>query len=644
MDTSNNNKTPDKNPPLPGSNDANSIDRLIENLETEVSFIETQEIVKGLTAEELEQKGFIGEKSVSVERSAFSRNRERAGLVFEETVDYTEKTDLKGIDDLDFEEVAFLKDVQPGQVVASKKSSLESENKTAIALYNEEYLKKANVQLKKDGERIQFIAVVKGKAVLLGVMLYIVKSDRDGKCDVRIAPDKMRATADMAPAFGNGRPLEKNDVITQLRERGVTAGINEAIIAESIKILKKEGKSIHDVIVAEGKLPVDAKPSEPVFFFSIDPTFEEFKILPDGRIDYHKNANIQIVKKGSVLAAMGAAQSGSDGFDITGNALKAKEAEARKLVPGENVSCSKDGGELVAEADGQVSLHGNVVSVFEHYYVNGDVDYGVGNIDFNGNVTVKGMVLSGFEVKATGDIIVMKGVESAVVRAGRDVKISGGIIGGGGDHLVCCGRNLYVNHCQNARVEAQGDVHIANSCVQSSVCCNGKVVLRNQKGAIIGGVVNALGGVEARTIGTEFGTKTEIVVGKDFLIQKTVDEFNKAIDFQNNNLQKIDKVLTPLLEMVKKGTALGEEKKEKLKLIMEKRKQIKKSIAIMENKRAELEKQMPENTVAIVKIQGTIFADVTVKIKDHVKQVSDPLEHVTIFYNRKHNAIEVGPY
>jgi hypothetical protein len=326
-----------------------------------------------------------------------------------------------------------------------------------------------------------------------------------------------------------------------------------------------------------------------------------------------------------------------------GNALKAKDAEARKLFPGENVSCFKDSSELIAETDGQVSLNGNVVSVFEHYYVNGDVDYSIGNIDFNGNVTIKGMVLTGFEVKATGDIIVMKGVESAEVRAGRDVKISGGIIGGG-DHIVCCGRNLYVNHLQNAHVEAQGDVHIANSCVQSLIYCNGKVVLRNLKGAIVGGMVNALCGVEARTIGTGFGTKTEIAVGKDFLIQKTVEELNTAVDFQCNNLQKIDKVLMPLLEMVKKGIALDVEKKDKLKLIIEKRSQIQKSISIMENKRAELEKQVPENVVAMVKIQGTIFADVTVRIKEHFKQISDPVEHVTIFYNRKHEAIEIGPY
>jgi uncharacterized protein (DUF342 family) len=397
-------------------------------------------------------------------------------------------------------------------------------------------------------------------------------------------------------------------------------------------------------VVAQGKQPVDAKPAEPIFFFSVDSTIEDFKILPDGRIDYHKRANIQIVKKGSVLAKNAEPQKGEDGVDVLGAALKPKEAEAVRLLPGENVSESKDGMELIAESDGQASVNGSVVSVFENYLVNGDVDFSVGNIDFNGNVTVKGMVLSGFEVKATGDIIVLKGVESAYVKAGRDVKVYGGIIGGGANHLVCCGRNLNANHLQNARIEAQGDVCIANSCVQSSVFCNGKVVLPNRKGAIIGGSVNAFGGVEARTLGTEFGTKTEIIVGKDFLAQKTIDEFNKAINFQYVNMQKIDKVLLPLLELVKKGMPLSGEKKVKLKMITDKRLQIKKSIAIMEKKRDEIEKQIPANAEVTVKVSGKVYSDTTVRIKDYVKQIRDPIEHITIYYDKKKNEIALGPF
>jgi uncharacterized protein (DUF342 family) len=330
---------------------------------------------------------------------------------------------------------------------------------------------------------------------------------------------------------------------------------------------------------------------------------------------------------------------------VTGAILTAKEGSIRKLIAGENVRMSEDGHEFIAEAEGQVSLNGDVINVYNHYQVNGDVDFSVGNIDFNGNVTVKGMVLPGFEVKATGHITIMKSVESAQINAGGNLKVFGGIIGGlGGDNPICCGGSLYAHHLQNALVESQGDVHVVTSCVQSAVYCNGKVLLRGAKGVIIGGLVNALGGVEAEIIGTEFGTKTEIVVGKDFLIQKTVKEIKKALEFQYVNIQRIDKMLAPLLDLMKKGMLLSEEKKEKLKLIVDKRKQIKKSVSIMENKMADIEKQALANTAVMIKVRGALFPDVTVRIKEKSKQIDQPTEHVSIIYNKKHDDIEIGPY
>jgi len=59
------------------------------------------------------------------------------------------------------------------------------------------------------------------------------------------------------------------------------------------------------------------------------------------------------------------------------------------------------------------------------------VDFVTGNIFFNGNVVVCGTVLDGFEIKADGDIIVSKIVESATLTAGRDVIVKGGVLGRG---------------------------------------------------------------------------------------------------------------------------------------------------------------------------------------------------------------------
>ena len=81
--------------------------------------------------------------------------------------------------------------------------------------------------------------------------------------------------------------------------------------------------------------------------------------------------------------------------------IKAINGESNVLCAGQNVVVTDDG-KFKAVCDGQISLNGKVLSVFLHYMVEGDVDYGCGNISFNGNVTIKGSVLPGFEVKAKG--------------------------------------------------------------------------------------------------------------------------------------------------------------------------------------------------------------------------------------------------
>jgi uncharacterized protein len=622
-----------------------ALERLIDNLENEISSIETQEIVTGLTVEELEDRGLIGNKQISITRSEFSTNRNKSGYYFPDDVEYLDATGRNEILDIDFEELIHLKDVYAGQVIAEKKlpqTTQESDFKNILKLYDEQYRLMANIELKRENDVMRFMAKTKGKVVLLDVFIYVVSGDRDGRFTINVSPDKMLATADFFPPYGNGKSCSKNDVMSHLNNIGIKAGINEAKIEECLAYCSNNRTVMTEIQVVEGRPPINGKPVDPVFMFSIDPTMEDFKILPDGRVDYHKKANIQIIKKGSVIAKPGTPVKGIDGFDIYGNVLKAADGEPKELLAGENVSFSSEKNEFIAEGDGQVSVNGNIINVFQHYTVNGDVDYSVGNIDFNGNITIKGMILSGFEVKATGDIVVHKGIESANVIAGRDLKVHGGIIGDG-KHIISCGRNLFVNYLQNAVIEVQGDIVIANSCVQSNVLCNSKVILRSQKGAIVGGSVSALGGVEAITIGTEFGTKTEVIVGMDFLIQKTANEFQKAIVFHNENLHKIDKVLTPLLDLVKKGMILSSDKKEKITLIIDKRKQIKKSLNIMNGKLIELEKLSTSMTLPpVVKVSGVIYPDVSIRIKNCIKHITDAVKHAIFSYNKKNDEIDIG--
>ena len=623
------------------------VDRLIERLEKEYSFIETMEIIHGLTPEEIEEKGFTGNKKITIQRSKFARERIGSGLQITDGIEVFYKKGIKDISKIDIADIELLPDVQPGQIIALQKypaqQNTPSFEEFATRL-GPDYPQKANVKLRPVPEGVQFIATIKGKAVFLDSKIYIITADRDAACSITVSDDHMRVYATLTPHSGSGKNLEPEMIRGLLRERGITTGIIDGEILRAVETVSREKTVLKDIVIAEGKKPVDGADASAEIFFSTDQTQEDFRILPDGHIDYHRKANITIVHKGDLLARVGLPGRGTDGYDVYGAAIPAKDGNPCTLVAGENVKVSDDGKEFLAEADGQVSRNGDVLGVFEHYLVDGDVDYGTGNIDFNGNVTVKGMVLAGFEVKATGDITIVKGIESATVIAGRDLKVHGGIFGANAAGTITCGRDLYVHHLQNTAVEVQGDVHIDNSSVQSSVYCNGKVVAIKQKGAIIGGMVHAMAGIEAKSIGSIAGTKTEICVGSDYLVQKTMGEVKNALEFYRRNIAKIDQTLSPLLQQLQKGLTLEQQKKDFLVQIMEKRKQMKKNITVMESRLKILERKAIADHSAMIKASEKIYPGVTAKISGAIKVFETPAEHCSLMLNSKSCEIETGAY
>jgi uncharacterized protein len=72
------------------------------------------------------------------------------------------------------------------------------------------------------------------------------------------------------------------------------------------------------------------------------------------------------------------------------------------LKLGQNVRSGGDNNEILfAEIHGRVKQEGDTIQVVEEYVVDGDVDFSIGNIRFNGFVEVRGDVLDGFQVSAS---------------------------------------------------------------------------------------------------------------------------------------------------------------------------------------------------------------------------------------------------
>ncbi len=95
---------------------------------------------------------------------------------------------------------------------------------------------------------------------------------------------------------------------------------------------------------------------------------------------------------------------------------------------GENIMLSEDGCALVAKETGHLVFDGGCFNIRTTVTIDQDVDASTGNIDFVGDVVVKGFIREGFKVSSAGNVTVAGNINGAAVEAGGNVTVKNGII------------------------------------------------------------------------------------------------------------------------------------------------------------------------------------------------------------------------
>ena len=620
--------------------DIAAAEKMLEALDRSLAEIETNEILSGRTAEELVEMGFIGEGELRVRRIRQGSRDPVRGFIFLRDVDYMLHPAVQSLADIDLARIDSLDEISPDSPVAQVKLPEQTAQKSVEELYIASYIGTCGFTITRDGNSVLFTPQVQGRLVIAGDLLYLVPSDRDGSFTVRLSDDRMKVFLDVYPPAKSGRTVEPGAVKKELNRLKIKRGILGDAIEKALDLAVGDAGAQMGVLVAQGVEATDGQDAPVEWFFDTEPVVEGFRVLPDGRVDYRAQANIQIVHQGDLLARLGSPVPGINGYDVLGNILEARPGSGAVLCAGNNVVCSQSG-EFRAECDGQVTLNDTVLNVFEHYLVDGDVDFGCGNIDFTGNVTIRGGVLPGFEVKADGDILIMKSVEGATLKAGRDIRVQGGVIGAA-QALITCGRDMYALHVNNAQIEAQRDVHVANSIVQSRVYCGATLMLKGKKSTIVGGHACALDGIHAVYIGSEYGSRTVVEAGNDFVVQKKKAELDAAIAFCIENIGKIDRSFLSVKAVLAKGVVLSEDKRERIKAVQAKRAELVKYRAVMESKRGALASRIACNWAATICAEHTLYPDVLVKIATAQKLIREPLHRVRLSYDATKECFREG--
>src|SRR5271169_4434260 len=108
------------------------------------------------------------------------------------------------------------------------------------------------------------------------------------------------------------------------------------------------------------------------------------------------------------------------------------------------------------------------------FWVTGNLDYTVGNIDCEGPVRVEGDVLPGFHIRAGGDVWIGGLVDNAEVTTTGVVTVAQGALGGS---RISGRRGIKAGYVREAYMESDANIFIAREALNSTVVCGDTIVI-----------------------------------------------------------------------------------------------------------------------------------------------------------------------
>lgn len=364
------------------------------------------------------------------------------------------------------------------------------------------------------------------------------------RVEIIIDAQKMNAFLVFHPPDGDTRGPQKSEVDEVVQAQNIRFGIME----EKINAFLSTYIPGVPHPFARGILAQPCQDADIVFNFDM----EQLKAFCSGKLS-QSDKNLYrnfIVKKGTLIAKKIPAVEGKPGTDIFGSEVLPKAPKDKSLLiyKGKNTALIDNGLRLVSEGEGILQLEGERINVDNVLFVRGNVDVGIGNIEFEGSVIVEGMVMPGMVIKARDDIKVSDIVEGATLIAGRDIEIEAGVKGRS-KTFISAGRDAKVKFIENAELEAKRDIQISNAAVNSTVRSKRNVIVVGDPGSIIGGSVSAGHAVEANEIGSDMNLKTSVEVGIDPDMRQRAALLRSQIALNMDNLNKLTQIVKKLREL-----------------------------------------------------------------------------------------------
>lgn len=363
----------------------------------------------------------------------------------------------------------------------------------------------------------------------------------DAVLEITLSADKLTAHATLRLPQG-GEEISESKLRERLREKGICEGV----LPEAVSAVVAAGEAT-DCLLAQGRPAVDGQ--DGWLECLLPATRSRVPRVDDaGHVDYRDLGDIFAVHAGEPLMLRHAPTPGEDGVNVLGEVIPAKAGKDVHFAPKlAGTTAAPDNPDLLlAKAGGQPVVVPNGMIV-EAVYTVESVNAATGNIRFEGSVVVRGDVMAGMTVQASGDIEIGGVVEAAMLDAGGCIVIKGGAIGSLAHNAklyLRCGGSFSAGYASQARVEAGDSIYVDDVAMACDLKAENAIRLGNVKrGHMIGGKAKATYAISAKVIGSPQQAKTVLDIGEHAAADKAHHEIVHQRETHESQLFEISKVL-----------------------------------------------------------------------------------------------------
>ncbi|MGN0553765.1 MAG: DUF342 domain-containing protein [Oscillospiraceae bacterium] len=426
--------------------------------------------------------------------------------------------------------------------------------------------------------------------------------------DVTVSPGNKEAFIFVKPPSGTGKHVSEEGIKEALKANNVVFGYRDDVI----KVIANERKYSQKLCVAVAQLPIDGVSGSVTYKYEktveIAPTENE-----KGFVDYKDLGLIRIIRTGDVIADITLPTEGEPGIDVRGGKIQQYLGKKAQFTIGTNTKVTDDGLHIVAAVDGQLVFKSNAFSVDTTVTIKGDVDASVGNINFIGDVIIKGNVCEGFKVSSNSNITVSGEVNGATLEAGGNITIKQGCI----YSKITCHGNVSALFCERSSINCDGNISAQNFVI-CDVYCAGELVTKASNGSIIGGKYIILNSLEASNIGSKTYTPTDITLGDNAILADEKTQLEMKIAATQKKIEDLTMIVNFLNEKKKELHKLPEEKEEMLANAVRQRVISNVEIKNSQKRIEEINVYLSTKQQLWVKCKGYIYPGTRITINDNV--------------------------